>query len=343
MNNQALPAPEPRAPFTPLLAGAATLTAPAMTLQELSEWYFTYYAPNALKDATIYNYRYSAERFLLPALGNIPLPDFNNMLLTEFFGRLPVSPTYARIIFVCLRSMFTVAVQNGLIDRHPCDHVILPRKPAAPEELRPHLTEAQARELYAMTEDWSWFNAVVRFLLLTGVRSGEAFGLRWEDVDFDNEVIHIRQNLANVASHHWLSTPKTRGSIRQLAMSSEVKRLLLRQRREQRARLRAARAARRAFPHPEMVFTSARGGYVDHNYTERKFKAFIAGTSFENITLHSLRHANATFMLAGGVDLKVVSAMLGHSSIATTANIYTDVLDRAKLTAAQVVAEQLTG
>ncbi|MBQ1663193.1 MAG: tyrosine-type recombinase/integrase [Clostridia bacterium] len=47
-------------------------------------------------------------------------------------------------------------------------------------------------------------------------------------------------------------------------------------------------------------------------------------------------------MLAAGVDLKVVSALLGHSSITVTANIYTDVLDRSKLAAAQVVAEQLT-
>ncbi len=61
-----------------------------------------------------------------------------------------------------------------------------------------------------------------------------------------------------------------------------------------------------------------------------------------DITLHSLRHANATLMLAAGVDLKVVSALLGHSSITVTANIYTDVLDRSKLAAAQVVAEQLT-
>lgn len=58
--------------------------------------------------------------------------------------------------------------------------------------------------------------------------------------------------------------------------------------------------------------------------------------------MHSLRHANATLMLAAGVDLKVVSALLGHSSITVTANIYTDVLDRSKLAAAQVVAEQLT-
>ena len=97
-----------------------------------------------------------------------------------------------------------------------------------------------------------------------------------------------------------------------------------------------------AFPHPEMVFTTPKGNFIDHNYTARKFKQFVAGTSFSAITLHSLRHANATLMLAAGVDLKVVSALLGHSSIATTANLYTEVLDSTKAEAAMKVLQQLS-
>ena len=95
------------------------------------------------------------------------------------------------------------------------------------------------------------------------------------------------------------------------------------------------------FPHSEMVFTTPKGHFIDHNYTERKFKQFIADTSFSGITLHSLRHANATLMLAAGVDQKVVSALLGHSSIATTANLYTEVLDSTKAEAAMKISMQL--
>ena len=329
--------------FRPPMAGAEALTAPTMTFAELSEWYFTYYAPSALKDGTIYDYRYIAERFLLPALGDLPLQDFHTMQLTAFFHDLPVSPTYCRNIYTTLRSIFTVALQNGLIDRHPCDHVLLPRKPLSAEEQKPHLTDVQARQLYRMTEDYDWFNSVVRFLLLTGVRSGEAFGLQWDDVDFEHNVIHIRRNLTNVASKHWLTTPKTKNSVRTLPMSLEVKELMLRQQKEQQDLLVRRTAAGRPFPHPEIVFTSPRGRYIDHNYTERKFKDFVAGTDFEDITLHSLRHANATLMLAAGVDLKVVSTLLGHSSIAITANLYTDVLDASKAIAADALAKQLAG
>lgn len=311
-----------------------------MTFEELVEWYFAHYAKHSLKASTRHNYRYIADRFLLPSFGSMRLSLFNNLLFTDWFSHLEVSPSYCRVIFTVLRSIFTLAMKNGFLERHPCDYVVLPREPVSAEEHRPKLTEAEAKELYCMTAEYTWFNSVVRFLLLTGVRSGEAFGLRWKDIDFDKHYIYIRRNLTNINSHHWLDTPKTKNSIRQIYMSEEIETLLLRQKKEQEFWVANA-GGQENFPHPEMVFTTPKGSFIDHNYTERKFKQFVAGTSFSGITLHSLRHANATLMLAAGVDLKVVSALLGHSSIATTANLYTEVLDRSKLIAAEVVAAQL--
>ena len=282
--------------------------APDMPFADLAELYFTHYAEQNLKASTRANYRYMADRFLLPAFGALSLSAFNNLMLTRWFAELPVSPAYCKNIFTVLRSMFTVAIHHGFIPTHPCDYVVLPRRPVDAEERSPRLTEAQAKELFDMTEEFSWFTSVVRFLLLTGARSGEAFGLRWQDVDFDHHVLHIRRNLVNVKGQHWLDTPKTKGSIRQIYMAPEIEKLLRRQKREQEI-------------------------WMVHNT--------VAGTTFSNITLHSLRHANATLMLAAGVDLKVVSALLGHSSIATTANLYTEVLDSTKAEAASKLMKKL--
>lgn len=309
------------------------------TFADLADWYFTHYAANNLKESTQYNYRYIANRILLPQLGDVPLQDFNNIMLTEWFAGLDCTPSYCKTVFVVLRSMFTVAVRNGYLERHPCDYVILPKVPPKIEESAPRLNEEQARVLLRMTEEHTWFHAILRFLLLTGVRSGEAFGLRWTDVDFDRKIIHIRYNLMNVASKHWLDIPKTKNSVRQIAMSEPVEALLRQQLEEQKRWHRIE--GDHNFRHPEMVFTTPRGNYIDHNYAERKFKDFIKGTDFEGITLHSLRHANATLMLAAGVDIKVVSTLLGHASIATTANLYTEVLERTKAEAAREVAAKL--
>lgn len=309
------------------------------TFNDLADWYFAHYAANNLKESTQYNYRYIVNRILLPQLGDVPLKDFNNIMLTEWFSGLDYTPSYCKTIFVVLRSMFTVTVRNGYLERHPCDYVILPKVPPKIEENAPSLNEEQARELLRMTEEHTWFHVILRFLLLTGVRSGEAFGLRWTDVDFDRKIIHIRYNLMNVASKHWLDVPKTKNSVRQIAMSEPVEALLRQQQAAQ--TLWQCTEGISNFRHPKMVFTTQKGNYIDHNYVERKFKDFIKGTDFEGITLHSLRHVNASFMLAAGVDLKVVSTILGHASINTTANIYTEVLDSTKADAAREVAATL--
>lgn len=303
-----------------------------MTFRELTKWYFEHYAKNRLKASTAHNYRYTVERFMLPELGEIPLKHFNNLMLTDWFAHLEVSPAYCRVLFITMRSIFSEAVRAGLVERHPCDYVVLPQKKTSAEEKEPHLTEAQARELYEMCGRDYWLHYLVRFLLLTGMRSGEAFGLRWEDMDFENHIIRIRYNLANVGHRHWLDDPKTKNSVRRIPMSLRVETLLRRMQKTQQWRMGTQGDN---FAHPELVFSTMHGNYMDHNYAERTFKKMVADTDYPDITLHSLRHAYATFMLAQGVDLKVVSALLGHSSISTTANLYTDVLDRSKAKAAE--------
>ena len=67
-----------------------------------------------------------------------------------------------------------------------------------------------------------------------------------------------------------------------------------------------------------MVFTSANGNYRDRSALRTSFKHFLKGTEFEFLTLHQLRHCNATLLLNGGVDLKVVSEHLGHCDIGVT-------------------------
>ena len=95
------------------------------------------------------------------------------------------------------------------------------------------------------------------------------------------------------------------------------------------------------FAHPEMVFKSSLGNYKDRSALNTSFKRFLKGTEFEFLTLHSLRHCNATLLLNSGVDLKVVSEHLGHCDIGVTANVYADVLKSTKMKVAQLVSLKL--
>ncbi|MDO4513957.1 MAG: tyrosine-type recombinase/integrase, partial [Lachnospiraceae bacterium] len=68
---------------------------------------------------------------------------------------------------------------------------------------------------------------------------------------------------------------------------------------------------------------------------------YLKGTDFEFMTLHCLRHTNATLLLNSGVDLKIVSEHLGHSDVGTTANIYTDILDSTRKKTAEIIELKL--
>ena len=95
------------------------------------------------------------------------------------------------------------------------------------------------------------------------------------------------------------------------------------------------------FKHPEMVFTSSTGNYKDRSCLNTSLKRFLKGTEFEYLTLHKLRHTNATLLLNNGSDLKIISAHLGHSDISTTGNIYADVLASSRQKTAEIIEFKL--
>ena len=190
-----------------------------------------------------------------------------------------------------------------------------------------------------MFQNYSSFNTIILVLLFTGMRSGECLALQWEDIDFKNKKIYIRHSLSDVGGTHFLTTPKTKTSIRHLFMDDNLVALLKKHRVEQR-KLQMALGS--SFLHPEMVFTSATGNYKDRSCLNTQLKRFLKGTKFEYLTLHKLRHTNATLLLNNGVDLKIVSEHLGHSDIQIIAKTYTAVLDNSRMKTAELMEHILT-
>ena len=179
---------------------------------------------------------------------------------------------------------------------------------------------------------------IIKVLLYTGMRCGECLALSWNNINFEEMTISIEHNLADVGGKHWLTTPKTESSIRTIGMSQALADIFREQKKYQEQLIEALGED---FSHPEMVFTSANGNYRDRSSLGTSLKRFLRGTEFDFLTLHSLRHCNATLLLNSGVDLKVVSDHLGHCDIGVTANIYADVLKSTKAKVADLVSLKL--
>ena len=170
------------------------------------------------------------------------------------------------------------------------------------------------------------------------MRSGECLTLAWEDIDFEEMTITINYNLTDIGGKHELSSPKNESSHRVIVMS-EILADILREQKDYIEQLSSAIGE--SFKYPEMVFTSALGNYRDRNSVYQSLKRLTKGTEFEDLTLHQLRHCNATLLLNSGVDLKVVSEHLGHCDIGITANVYADVLKSTKAKVANLIELKL--
>lgn len=308
---------------------------------ELSELYFKNYAPNKLKEGTAYNYKKQSELHILPYLGSMKLKVITPTIITNMFAKMEVQPSTCKKIYTILQSVFRYALDSRLIKESPCcAGVILPKQKHDAQQRKPFLSDVQAKELLKMLDDsgYSEFAVVIKTLLYTGMRAGECLALQWEDLDFDNGLIHIRHNLADVGGKHWLDTPKTKNSIRTIGMSDVLKEILLNHKKQQ---IEKIKNVGKSYKYPNLVFTSRTGDYKDRSRLNVQFKRFIKDTDFSSISLHKLRHANATLLINAGVDLKLVSENLGHSDVSVTANIYSEVLESSKKKMADLVALNL--
>lgn len=311
-----------------------------MRFSELADWYFTNYAPQELKESTIYTYKGQYKNHIEPVLGNIKVKDINAPRLTQIMQSYDLNPATVKKLYVIVQSIFRRGAEQGFIRDTPCRNVILPKRKKSRKNKA--LEEDKLKRFMEYLESKPWdedFKRIIKVLLYTGMRSGECLGLMWEDIDFDEMTITINHNLTDIGGKHTLGSPKTESSRRVIGMSEVLASIF----REQKAYIdKMSAALGKKFAHPEMVFTSALGNYRDRQSVYHSLKRFTKGTEFEDLTLHKLRHCNATLLLNSGVDLKVVSEHLGHRDINITADIYADVLKSTKSKVADLITLKLS-
>jgi integrase len=311
----------------------------SMRFSELADWYFENYAPIELKGSTVYTYMGQYKKHIEPVIGNMKIKDITTPKLTRIMQSYDLKAESVRKVYVVIQSIFRRGVEQGFIRESPCHNVILPKNRNKVKKVS--LDEAQIKRFMELLDTKPWnedFKRIIKVLLYTGMRSGECLGLMWEDIDFEDMTITINHNLTDIGGQHTLGSPKTESSHRTIGMSETLAGIF----REQKAYIeKISTAIGSGFAHPEMVFTSALGNYRDRNSVYHSLKRFTKGTEFETLTLHQLRHCNATLLLNSGVDLKIVSEHLGHCDIGVTANIYADVLKSTKAKVADLVTLKL--
>ncbi|MDF2916580.1 MAG: site-specific integrase [Microbacterium sp.] len=303
----------------------------------LDEWSITYLTLSNRAESTKIMHAGYARTWIVPTIGHVPLGsltvnDINRMLLQmKAAGK---AESTRRNCYTTLRKSLDDAVVNGLLAVNPAHRI---RQPGVNRSEARFLTPTEVTQLLQAARTHR-YGTVLRFILGTGLRRGEALALRWSDIDLDSAHAKLRGSLTRRGSELVISGVKTRASRRTVALSPAMV-LLLRSHRAQQAaeRLQAGNRWR----DEGFVFTTAEGSAVEPQNVLRTVRESARKAGLESVTVHSLRHTYATAALLNGVALKVVSANLGHASIQITADTYGHVTDDAARDGAARVADAL--
>lgn len=244
-----------------------------------------------------------------------------------------------------LSSVFERAVKWQLIEENPCKRVESPK--AAEVEVQMLDEEGVAHLLAALSDAPTQYSVLVQLALLTGARRGELCALRWSDIDLEKGTIAINRTLQTIPGKGGVfNAPKTRCSRRCIKVGPDCVALLTEYRQAQRAeRFKIGSAWVRhveiegKLAENDLLFTRWNGAPIDPDCVSQWFARFVRKNGLSAVHFHSLRHSNASLMIAAHVPVTTVSGRLGHAQTSTTLNIYADCIRSSDAAAADALTD----
>lgn len=171
----------------------------------------------------------------------------------------------------------------------------------------------------------------------TGCRKGEILGIEWKDLDFINNTLSI--NRAYYYSHtikgHYTDTPKTQSSCRMLKLPAHLMDTLLEYQKWQNEQREICGGS---WVDSDRVLTSWNGEPMKPDQPNYYFDHFCKCTGMRKVTIHSFRHFNASVLINSGIDVVTVQKAMGHSTAATTLNIYSHAFSNTQTRAMEAIA-----
>lgn len=324
-----------------------SLTARRVRFEPLAEeWIELMETTHEMKPATIIRIKTMRER-TYKAIGNIYVDVLNYRQIQKFITSLAkkgvnkhtgggLSQKTQKHYVTFISDVLSYARTCGLITDNPCTKVKTVK------------TGEKEKEIYSLEELKTLLNLInekadlqhrVMFNLLAycGMRRGELMGLEFKDIDFENNTLEIvrTSNYQNGDTGIYTSTPKTKSSIRELYLQPELVKLIKEWQQEQQ---QTAEKCGDLWAYSDRLFINWCGEPMRPYYPYKWLKDFCEKEHVPFKGLHSFRHTVATQSIVNGADVSTVSAILGHSTVSTTLNIYTHAVRKAKAKAANLMA-----
>ena len=300
-------------------------------------WFRTWSKP-ALRITTQACYEDRIYLHIIPGLGKIPLNKLTQSDLQQFYAALKkngrctnvaiygpgLSDRMVRACHTTCHAALQKAVEEGLIPVNPSVGCKLPPKKAAEMQV---LTKDEIRRFLIQAKENDFFEMAL-LELSTGLRRGEICALQWDDLNLRTGALHVRRQVAHINGGLYISVPKTKSSDRTIVLPPAVTAVL--------AALKEKTDSIWIFPSPVKE-----GEPISPLSVYGKLRKVLDRAECKQIRFHDLRHTFATMALENGMDVKTLSAIIGHVSSATTIDIYSHITDAMQLQAANRIEKQI--
>ncbi len=234
------------------------------------------------------------------------------------------------------------AVKMDLIPFNPADKVDRPRK----NSFQPVFLSAEEMQKMFEALRGTKLELPVLVAAFYGFRRGEVLGLKWDAIDFERGTISVIRTVTTITVEGKQmeieqQSAKTKSSLRSLPLVSNIREKLLALREQQKENRRVCGNCY-SKKYDGYVFVDAMGNIFNPRSVTANFSKLLEQNGLRHIRFHDLRHSCASLLLANDVPLKQIQEWLGHSDIGTTANIYSHLDYKSKITSANVMDNILT-
>jgi len=294
-----------------------------ITVDEYLDRWMAAAKKGSVKANTYESYEYMLDQYVRPYLGSRRLDQVTALevqrLMTQL-GEKGISPRTVRYAYGLIKDALGQAVRWGMIARNVAENADPPRQVKSEMQA---LDEEQV-EVFLKAIAGAKHETLFRFMIYTGVRPSEAFGLKWSDLDLDGGMVKIQRSLTRTKGGWKLGETKTRSSRRSIPVAPWMTSLLIdHQKRQAERRMKIADV----WQNHGFVFSDEIGGpLLAPNVLRRHLRPALRKAGLpDTLRLYDLRHSCATLMLAKGLNPKIAAERLGHASVRLTLDTYSHV------------------
>ena len=327
-----------------------------MTLNSFWDEYIA--MKHELKDSTRSNYIYMYDKYIRPEIGQKNITVIKYSDVKKFYMSLiyekGFKPNSMEIVNTILHPVFTSAVRDGYIRLNPSNGVMAEiKKSHTWEKPKRHALTERQQELFvnftAHSHQYNHWLPLITTMLGTGCRIGEVLGLRWEDCDFEQNIISVNHTLiyrkfTDEPCHYAVTTPKTKAGERIIPMLADVKDAL---KTEYKQQLEDGFNESVIDGYSGFIFKSRYNTVLSPHGVNRVLDRIIKAYNTQeeqaakkerrkpellpHFSCHNLRHTFCTRFCENETNLKVIQEIMGHADITTTMDIYNEATKEKKM------------